>query len=200
MNTTEAQPVSMTERSSLIRLYLIRGVVALAWAAAFAAAHATLNAVAITLLVAYPLIDAVSSLLDYRAVPDGPERRVIALNGALSTVVAFALGIAGTIGAAATLGVFGIWAVLSGAAQLVVGLRRRGPVLGKQWPTLISGGLSFLVGATYVAQATSESPSLDILSIYATGGGAFFIAQAALLAWKARSHRSNGLARRDTTA
>ncbi|MEV6338499.1 DUF308 domain-containing protein [Nocardia vinacea] len=186
MNTTEALPVSKTERSSLIRLYLSRGVLAIAWAVAFAAAHATLNAVAILLLVAYPLLDAVSSLLDYRAVPDGPERRVTALNGALSAVITVALGIAGTIGAAAVLGVFGVWAVLSGAAQLVVGFRRRGPVLGKQWPTLISGGLSFLVGVTYVAQATGPSPSLDVLSIYATGGGVFFIAQAALLAWKAR--------------
>ncbi len=82
------------------------------------------------------------------------------------------------------LGVFGAWAVLSGAAQLVVGLRRRGPVLGKQWPTLISGGLSFLVGLTYLAQATGDTPALRVLSVYATGGGVFFIVQAALLAWK----------------
>lgn len=178
----------MTERSSLIRLYLGRGILAIAWAAAFAASHDPLNALAVTLLVVYPLIDAVSSLIDYLAVPDGSERRVTALNGALSAIVAVALGFAGTIGGVDTvLGVFGVWALLSGAAQLTVGLRRRGPVLGKQWPTLISGGLSFLVGATYIAQATGDSPSLDVLAVYATGGGVFFIAQAALLAWKARS-------------
>ncbi|MEU2033740.1 DUF308 domain-containing protein [Nocardia amamiensis] len=187
MNTTEAPPVSMGGRASLIRLYLSRGVLAIAWAVVFAAAHDTLNAVAIALLVAYPLIDAVSSLIDYLAVPEGSERHVTAFNGVLSALTAIALGIAGTIGAAATLSAFGAWAVLSGAAQLAVGLRRRGPVLGKQWPTLISGGLSFLVGATYLAQATGDSPSLDILSVYATGGGIFFIAQAALLVWKARS-------------
>jgi hypothetical protein len=28
---------------------------------------------------------------------------------------------------------------------------------------------------------------LDVLSVYATGGGVFFIVQAALLAWKGRS-------------
>ncbi|MGK8558194.1 DUF308 domain-containing protein [Nocardia gipuzkoensis] len=177
----------MGGRASLIRLYLSRGVLAIAWAVVFAAAHDTLNAVAIALLVAYPLIDAVSSLIDYLAVLEGSERHVTAFNGVLSALTAIALGIAGTIGAAATLSAFGAWAVLSGAAQLAVGLRRRGPVLGKQWPTLISGGLSFLVGATYIAQATGDSPSLDILSVYATGGGIFFIAQAALLVWKARS-------------
>ncbi|MFX0581201.1 hypothetical protein [Nocardia nepalensis] len=35
-----------------------------------------------------------------------------------------------------------------------------------------------------------QSPSLDVLSVYATGGGVFFIAQAALLVWKSRSPRS----------
>lgn len=188
MNSTATQSVSRTERSSFTRLYLGRGVLAIAWALAFAAAHDTLDAVAVTLLVCYPLIDAVSSLIDYLAVPEGPERRVTALNGALSAMIAVALGIAATAGGtAAVLGVFGVWAALSGAAQLTVGLRRRGPVLGKQWPTLISGGLSFLVGATYVIQATGHSPTLNVLSIYATGGGIFFIAQAALLAWKTRN-------------
>ncbi|MFB8003115.1 DUF308 domain-containing protein [Nocardia sp. NPDC056000] len=189
MNTTTALPVTNSERSSLIRLYLSRGVLAIAWAIAFAAVHNTLDAIAVTLLVLYPLIDAVSSLIDFLAVPEGAERRVTAFNGVLSAVIAAALGIAGTTGSmAAVLGVFGAWAILSGAAQLAVGVYRRGPVLGKQWPTLISGGLSFLVGATYIAQAIGDSPALDVLAIYATGGGVFFIAQAALLAWKQRTH------------
>ncbi|MEV6217365.1 DUF308 domain-containing protein [Nocardia sp. NPDC051833] len=182
----------MTERSSLIRLSLGRGVLAIGWALAFAAVGDILGVVAVALLVAYPLIDAVSSLIDYQEMPDGPERRVTALNGCLSAVVAVALGVAGTVGGVGTvLGVFGAWAVVSGAAQLVVGLRRRGPVFGKQWPTLISGGLSFLVGLTYLAQAAGDSPSLHVLSVYATGGGVFFLAQAALLAWKSR--QSNGM-------
>ncbi|WP_062987601.1 hypothetical protein [Nocardia anaemiae] len=190
MNTTATPPASTVERSTLIRLYLSRGVLAIGWAVTFAsAAHDTLDAVAITLLVLYPLIDAVSSLLDLLAVPAGPERRVTAFNGVLSAVASVAVGFAGIVsGSAEVLGVFGVWAVISGAAQVIVGLRRRGPVWGKQWPTLISGGLSFLVGATYIAQATGDSPALNVLAIYATGGGVFFIAQAALLAWKHRNH------------
>lgn len=187
MNKTAVPAVATTERASVIRLSLGRGVLAIGWASAFAVVSDTLGPVAVALLVAYPLIDAVSSLIDHRGMPDGPERRVTALNGALSAVVAVALGLAGVLGGAgAVLGVFGIWAVVSGAAQLAVGLRRRGPVFGKQWPTLISGGLSFLVGLTYLAQAAGDSPSLHVLSVYATGGGVFFVAQAALLAWKSR--------------
>jgi uncharacterized membrane protein HdeD (DUF308 family) len=177
-------------RSSLLKLYLVRGVLALVWAAVFANAHDDLDAAAVTLLVVYPLIDAVSSLIDYRATPDGSERRVTAFNGVLSTLAAIAVGIAGAGGEASVLHVFGTWAVISGAAQLAVGIRRRGPELGKQWPTLVSGALSFLVGITYNIQAAGDNPSLDVLSVYATGGGVFFVAQALLLGWKARQLRA----------
>ncbi|MFI9510201.1 DUF308 domain-containing protein [Nocardia sp. NPDC052566] len=188
MNSTATLPVSNTERSPLIRLYFGRGILAIGWALAFAAGHDPLTAVALILLVVYPLIDVVSSAIDHRTMSPGFERRVTALNGAVSTLAALALGVAGPVGGApAVLGVFGVWAVISGAAQLIVGVHRRGPVFGKQWPTLISGGLSFLVGAFYFAQAIGPEPSLDVLSTYATGGGVFFVVQAVLLAWKSRS-------------
>jgi uncharacterized membrane protein HdeD (DUF308 family) len=112
---------------------------------------------------------------------------VTAFNGALSTLAAIGLGIAGSVrGAGAVLAVFGVWAVVSGAAQVTVGLRRRGPALGRQWPMLIAGGLSFVVGVFYAIQAAGNKPSLDVLSVYATGGGIFFVVQACLLAWRTR--------------
>ncbi|WP_406430468.1 DUF308 domain-containing protein [Streptomyces sp. NBC_01589] len=188
--STPSNPAAADERSSLLRLYLGRGVLAVAWALAFAGAHENVDAVAITLLVIYPLIDAASSLIDHRATPDGSERQVTAFNGVLSTLAAVAVGIAGAGGVAPVLHVFGAWAVISGAAQVIVGLRRRGPELGRQWPTLISGGLSFLVGIFYNIQAAGDGPSLDVLSVYATGGGVFFIAQSALLGWKSRQLRT----------
>ncbi|WLW57290.1 DUF308 domain-containing protein [Streptomyces sp. YU58] len=181
------------ERSSLLKLYLIRGLLAVVWALAFAGVqrgHEDLGAGAVALLVVYPLIDAVSSLIDHRATPDGSERRVTAFNGALSALAALALCLAGAGSPAAALHVFGAWAVVSGAAQVLVGWRRRGPELGRQWPTLISGGLSFLVGITYNIQAAGDHPSLDVLSVYATGGGVWFILQALLLGWKSRQLRT----------
>jgi uncharacterized membrane protein HdeD (DUF308 family) len=116
-------------------------------------------------------------------VPD----RITAFNGVLSTATAIGLAIAGSTGGVrAAFATFGAWAVASGAAQVAVGIRRRGPELGKQWPMLIAGGLSFLVGIFYAAQAAGDKPSLSVLSVYATGGGIFFIVQATLLVWKAR--------------
>lgn len=175
--------------ASLLKLYLIRGLLAVAWAVVFTGAHATLDALAIALLAAYPLIDAVSSLIDYRSMPNGSARRVTAFNGVLSTFAAIAMGAAGGAGVPAALAVFGTWAVVSGAAQLIVGLRRRGPELGRQWPMLIAGGLSFLVGVSYVVRAAGDRPSLDVLAVYATGGGVFFIVQALLLAWRSHQQR-----------
>ncbi|MEV4176081.1 DUF308 domain-containing protein [Nonomuraea sp. NPDC049709] len=175
--------------SSLLRLYLGRGVLAVAWAAAFASAHDPVDALAITLLVVYPLIDAVSSLIELRAAPDGPADRLTLFNGLLSALAAVGVGLAGAGGVPAVLHVFGAWAVVSGAAQVLVGLRRRGPDLAPQWPMLIAGGLSFLVGIFYNIQALGDTASLDVLSVYATGGGVFFIIQAGLLAWRARRPR-----------
>ncbi|MER7930246.1 DUF308 domain-containing protein [Streptomyces sp. NPDC096057] len=193
MSTQTSAPANITgagERSSLLRLYLGRGVLAVVWALVFAKSHEDVDALAVTLLIIYPLIDAVSSLIDHRATPDGSERRVIAFNGVLSTLAAIALGVAGAGGVVPVLHVFGAWALVSGAAQVVVGVRRRGPELGKQWPTLISGALSFLVGITYNIQAAGDNPSLDVLAVYATGGGVWFILQALLLGWKSRQLRT----------
>ena len=75
-------------RSSLLRLYLIRGVLAVLWAAAFAKGHDPLDALAITLLATYPLIDAVSSLIDYASMPRDAARRITAFNAVLSTLAA----------------------------------------------------------------------------------------------------------------
>ncbi|MEV4078432.1 DUF308 domain-containing protein [Nonomuraea fuscirosea] len=193
MSTNTRTPRANGERSSLLKLYLVRGILAVVWAAVFAVAHDTLDAKAIALLVVYPLIDAVSSVIDYRALPDDFERGLTAFNGALSALAAPAAGIAGAGGVAAALSVFGVWAVLSGAAQVVVGVRRRGPELGRQWPMLIAGGLSFVVGIFYNIQAAGDEPSLDVLSVYATGGGVFFIVQAGLLAWRARQRRADAV-------
>ena len=174
------------ERSSLVRLHLTRGLLAVLWAVAFRKAHQQLDATAIALLVAYPLIDAVSCLIDYRTTAAPADRRVTGFNGLLSTAAAIALGLAALSGVTPVLVVFGAWAAASGAAQLLLGLERRSTGLGSQWPMLIAGGLSFLVGFVYVVQATGARPTLDMLPVYATGGGVFFIVQACLLGWRAR--------------
>ncbi|MFD7445789.1 DUF308 domain-containing protein [Streptomyces sp. NPDC059909] len=183
-------PLADNPRSSLLKLYLGRGILAVAWAAAFSVNHDPLDAPAIILLAVYPLIDAVSSLIDYRAVTNESQRRVTLFNGVLSTLIAITLGVAGANGAQAVLHVFGAWAVISGVAQIVVGIRRRSPELGTQWPMLLAGGLSILAGIGHNTQALADQPKLGILVLYTTAGGVFFIIQAGLLARRARLART----------
>jgi uncharacterized membrane protein HdeD (DUF308 family) len=82
-----------------MRLFLTRGVVAIAWAAVFAAvSHSLTTAVTVgagILLVLYPLIDVVGSLTDARS-QDGSAWRLLLADAAVSAVAAVALGVAST--------------------------------------------------------------------------------------------------------
>jgi uncharacterized membrane protein HdeD (DUF308 family) len=180
-----------TSTNSQQRIFLTRGVIAIAWAAAFAAAASGLTT-SVTLgagilLVLYPLIDAVASLIDGR-VQQGSARRLLLRNAATSTIAAVALGVAATGSVANVLAVFGVWAAVSGAAQLVTALRRR-TELGKQWPMRLAGGVSVLLGVVFIAASTMANPMLSMLAIYAATGGVDFIIEAWLLA-RRRHHTS----------
>ena len=172
-----------------MQLYVIRGLVAIAWAAVFAAVSDSLTtgvtAAAGVLVVIYPLIDVAASLIDARS-QRGSARRLLLAGAAVSALAATALAIAATGGVADVLAVFGVWAVLSGAAQLVVALRRRAQ-FGNQWPMLLAGIGSVSFGIAYVLAATGTNPMLNMLAIYAAGGGIDFVVQAGLLAQRRRS-------------
>ena len=181
MSTTDA--ISSLHETNTARLFLIRGLIAIAWAAIFAAASNSLTT-AVTvgvgvLLVLYPLIDVVASLIDARS-QHGSARQWLLADAAVSAVVAVALGVAATRGAADVLAVFGVWAGVTGAAQLVVALRRRA-LLGNQWPMLLAGGGSVIAGVAYVIASLGGNPKLGWLVLYTGTGGAEFVIQAWLL-------------------
>jgi uncharacterized membrane protein HdeD (DUF308 family) len=171
-----------------VNLFLIRGLVAIAWAAAFAAVSDSLTTgvtvAAGILVVIYPLIDVLASLIDARS-ERGSARRVLLAGAATSAVAAAALAVAATGTVANVLAVFGIWALVSGAAQLVTALRRR-EKFGSQWPMLLAGAGSVGFGTAYVIASTGSDPALNMLVFYAAGGGIDFIVQAWLLARRRR--------------
>jgi uncharacterized membrane protein HdeD (DUF308 family) len=78
-----------------------------------------------------------------------------------------------------------VWAGASGAAQLVVALRRRAQ-LGNQWPLLLANGVSVIAGVAYIVASTGSDPRLSMLAIYAATGGVEFVIQAWLLAGRRR--------------
>jgi uncharacterized membrane protein HdeD (DUF308 family) len=181
--------MSQTQAPSKLQLFLIRGLVAIAWAAAFAAVSDSLTTGvtvgAGVLLVLYPLIDMVASLLDART-QRGSARRPLLANAAVSAVAAIALGVAATGTVADVFAVFGAWAALTGAAQLIVALRRRAQ-LGNQWPLLLANGVSVIGGVAFIVAAVAgDNPNLSMLAIYAATGGTEFVIQAWLLARRRR--------------
>ena len=181
MNTTESTSTARQDRTS--KVFLIRGIIAIAWAVAFATVAGSLttgvSVGAGVLLVLYPLIDVFGSLLDARS-EHGAERRVLLTNAVTSTVAAVALGVAATAGVAEVLATFGVWAVVSGAAQLTVALRRRAQ-FGLQLPMVLAGGVSVLLGFVFLLSATTANPMLGMVVIYAATGGADFVIESWLL-------------------
>ena len=171
------------------QLFLIRGLIAIAWAVGFASAANSLTAGvtvgAAVLVVAYPLIDVVASLIDART-QHGSARRVLLTGAATSAIAAAALGVAATGSVADVLAVFGVWAAVSGAAQLVTAVRRRAQ-FGMQWPMLLAGGVSVILGFMFVIAASGAEPRLTMLSVYAATGGIDFLIESWLLA--RRRHR-----------
>jgi len=174
--------------------FLIRGLGAITWAVVFAAVSNSLTTGvtvgAEVLLVLYPLIDAITSLIDVRT-QGGSARQLLLANAAVSTVTAIALGVAATGTVADVLLVFGIWAGVTGAAQLVVVLRRRAE-FGNQWPLLLANSVSVIGIAFVTAAIAADHPNLSMLAIYAATGGTEFVIQAWLLARRRRSlgHRA----------
>jgi uncharacterized membrane protein HdeD (DUF308 family) len=186
--TQQPTEADMSTTEATTRPFLIRGVVAIAWAIVFAAVADSLT-VGVTvaagiLVVIYPLIDVAASLVDARS-QRGSARRLLLAGAASSVVAAAALAIAATGRVADVLAVFGVWAVLSGAAQLVVALRRRAQ-LGNQWPLLLAGVGSVGFGIAFVIASTGTEPMLNMLAIYAAGGGIDLLVQAWLLARRRR--------------
>jgi uncharacterized membrane protein HdeD (DUF308 family) len=171
-----------------MQLFLIRGLVAVTWAAVFAAVSDSLTTgvtvAAGILVVLYPLIDVAASLIDARS-QRGSARRLLLAGAATSAVAAAALAVAATGSVADVLAVFGVWAIVSGAAQFVVALRRRAQ-FGNQWPMLLAGIGSVGFGTAYAIASTRTDPMLSMLAIYAAGGGIDFIVEAWLLARRRR--------------
>ena len=186
------------------RLYLVRAVIALIWAGLFAAALSStgtltadsdLPVFAVVLLIIYPVIDVVASLLDARSqqtsgTPGSARAQLV--NTAISTAAAVGLAVAAVDGPASVMRVFGAWALLSGLIQLALAITRLRRGLRGQWPMILSGGLSAVIGLSFVAAASKTEISLGNLNGYPVGGAIFYLLSTARLFRTARSKTHHG--------
>ncbi|MFI8074119.1 DUF308 domain-containing protein [Streptomyces sp. NPDC086033] len=188
---TSSTTTTTTTPSGLRSLYLIRATFSLVWVALVATTSASLTstdkptAIAAVLLVIYPLWDVIATLLERRMAGTGSMDHVGTTNMALGLAATAGMIIAvfSTIGTA--LLVFGIWALLSGAIQLVVAIRRRRTV-GAQWPMVISGGLSVLAGASFAAKSASATSGLSAIAGYSAFGAFWFFVSVITLSIRSR--------------
>jgi uncharacterized membrane protein HdeD (DUF308 family) len=163
--------------STLHRLYFVRFAFALMWATILVATSPEVGPVLTVLLVIYPLVDAAAVLWQLQDEGRGqaPQMTEIA-NVGISVAVAVALGWTSTESIGAALGVWGAWAVASGATQLATAIQRRRA--GGQIPQILSGAISILAGLAFLTQSFQDATSITPVGGYATLGGLFFLVSA----------------------
>ncbi|MET0703624.1 MAG: DUF308 domain-containing protein, partial [Mycobacterium sp.] len=134
--------------------------------------------VAAVLLLIYPAWDALANVADARQ--NGGFRRnpTQAFNTAVSMLTTVAVAVALAMSMNAVLGVFGVWAAMSGLLQLATAVRRWKRV-GAQWLMIISGAQSAAAGAMFLGLANApETPSVADIAPYAAFGAFYFLASA----------------------
>jgi uncharacterized membrane protein HdeD (DUF308 family) len=170
--------------------YALRGAVSLVWVAAALIVGPKAPVVAGVLLVIYPAWDALANVLDARQ--NGGLRRnpTQAFNTAVSVLTTIAVAIALVVSMNAVLGVFGVWAAMSGLLQLATAVRRWKHV-GAQWLMIISGVQSAAAGAMFLVKADApEVPSVADIAPYAAFGAFYFLVSSVWLIVVAARGRS----------
>ncbi|MET1006222.1 MAG: hypothetical protein ABWX96_11770 [Propionibacteriaceae bacterium] len=173
MTTLDTRPTFTPIAIALRKLYFLRFGFALVWALLLALTASTLGPLSIALLLLYPVVDLAAAVIDHRASRAAKPAPALFVNMALSLLATLGLVFAVTRGLPAVLVVWGAWAITAGIVQLLVALTRR--AMGGQWPMILSGGISVLAGASFIAQSGTSSASLLSLAGYATLGGLFFL-------------------------
>jgi hypothetical protein len=183
---TVTAPAFSTTAAALRRLYFVRFGFAIVWALVMFTTAKHIGPLAATLLVIYPLFDAAAAVIDLRASRVTGSPTFLYLNVAVSLLAAVGLAFADASGIPAVLRVWGVWAIVAGLIQLIVGVTRR--TLGGQWPMIVSGGISILAGGSFIATASANNPVLTTAIGYAIPGAIFFLISAIRLGHAAREN------------
>ncbi|GGI38267.1 hypothetical protein GCM10010988_18140 [Cnuibacter physcomitrellae] len=171
------------------RLYVVRFGFAIVWAAVLIVTAPLGAPLLSALLVLYPLVDAGSVLWQLRTVDAASGPRIPEwINVVVSVLVAIALGWTSVISVAAALAVWGTWAILSGATQLITAVLRRRA--GGQVALIVSGGISVFAGTAFLIQGLQGATTIVGVGGYAILGGIFFLIAAIRLSVLLRKGRA----------
>jgi acyl phosphate:glycerol-3-phosphate acyltransferase len=163
--------------------------VSAAWVGAAFTLGTSMPAVAAVLLLVYPGWDAAANLVDAQRNGGLKRNPTQALNVTVSGVATVAVAIALGMSMNAVLGVFGVWAALSGLFQLATAARRWNSY-GAQWAMILSGAQSALAGVFFLKQANAPKiPSITDIAPYAAFGAFYFLVSALWLTVSAARRR-----------
>ena len=175
------EPEAAQRNSWLKSYYFARAAFSIVWVAAAFTLGDNMFPVAAALLLIYPTWDAVANLVDAQRNGGLKRNPTQTLNAAASVAVTVAVAIALAMNMNAVLGVFGVWATMSGLLQLATGVRRR-KTSGAQWPMILSGAQSAVVGFTFLKLAVGSAvPGVADVAPYAAFGAFYFLLSAVWL-------------------
>ncbi|TIQ27266.1 MAG: DUF308 domain-containing protein [Mesorhizobium sp.] len=178
---TNDQSRALSSNAWLKSYYYLRFAVSAAWVAlAFTVAKDS-PLFAAVMLVAYPAWDALANYLDAQRSGGLGRNKSQLLNLVVSIITAIAVAIALGRGISAVLAVYGVWAVVSGAFQLLTAVRRW-KTNGAQWAMILSGAQSALAGLFFVKMASgTEAIGIANVAPYAAFGAFYFLVSAVWL-------------------
>ena len=175
----------MTSVRSLRTLYFVRAAFSVLWVifvAIFAKTDATFASI---LFIIYPAWDAFATWLDIRTSSPAVSKTPQYVNAAISIVTTIGVALALQKSVSDALIVFGAWAILTGAIQLLLALRRK-KQYGGQWPMIISGAQSMLGGSSFIILAHKPNMGINSLAGYAAFGAFYFLLSAIRLSGRAK--------------
>ena len=159
---------------SLRKLYFLRAAFSILWVILLSVFVKTNPQIASILFVIYPAWDVFATYLDIKANPHYVSKTPQYVNMGIGILATAGVALALQKGVPESLIVFGVWALVTGLIQLVLGLRRRKELSG-QWPMILSGGQSMLAGTVFIIMAHAPTMGINSLAGYAAFGAFYFL-------------------------
>lgn len=181
MNNEQAVNSVTGNEHWLKRYYFIRALFSIIWVATAFALGQHSAMVGAVLLIIYPAWDAIANVIDAQRSGGIRQNRIHMTNTLVSVVTTIAVCIALSQSMNWVIGVFGVWAILSGLLQLGVAVSRWKDY-GAQWTMILSGAQSALAGGFFIFQAQMlVPPSIVNIAGYSAVGAFYFLVSAVWL-------------------
>lgn len=165
---------------ALRNIYLLRVVFSGLWVALVLSVGvstdpgAPVGALIALLLGVYPAADLAASIADLRSDATGRATAPQWINAIADTAAVILIAVGASHSLTAAMDVIAGWAIVSGAIQLILGVRRLGRVRG-QGLMIISGGGSIFAGTTFIDWSQSPSTAVHTLAQYSIGGAVWYL-------------------------